>query len=290
MRMQEGVPLALAHEAEIEARLAGLRAGLGRACLSDFAFSNLYLFRAAHSYRYLPGPMPCVAGISYDGARHLLPLFDLAAVPVASLRGLLEGYDCFFPVNREAAARLPADRFSLSASMDDADYLYPADNFRHYRGDVLRKKRQLMQQLLDSAHVEVHPLSPQRMEDALQVHARWLRDKGKADGDADDAACREALRMSAHFGFDSIVFYADGEPAGFLIAQRITPQLAVMRFAKGIDAWKGIYQYMFHWYCMRAPDLQWINFEQDMGLANFRQTKRSYLPCAMVEKVRVGMQ
>lgn len=287
MLMEEGVPLDLAHEAEIEARLAALRGGLGRACLSDFAFSNLYLFRAAHAYRYLPGAMPCVAGISYDGVRHLLPLFDLAHVAVADLHDLLDGYDCFFPVSGDAAARFPADRFSLSASVDDADYLYPADNFRHYRGDVLRKKRQLMQQLLDAARVEVHPLNPRRMEDALQVHARWLRDKDKTAGDADDAACREALRMSAHFRFDSMVFYANGEPAGFLMTQRITPQLAVMRFAKGIDAWKGIYQYMFHWYCVQRPELQWINFEQDMGLANFRQTKRSYLPCAMVEKVRV---
>ncbi|HJV87741.1 MAG TPA: phosphatidylglycerol lysyltransferase domain-containing protein [Noviherbaspirillum sp.] len=287
LAQRAGETLGLEHEAEIDGYLATLRERLGKDCLSDFAFSNLYLFRATHAYRYLPGPYPCVAGTAYDGTRHLLPLFDLASAPFHDMRALLAGHDCFFPIAAETAARLDRNRFILSASGDDADYIYPAENFRSYRGELLRKKRNLMQQLLGSTPVHAHFLTPERMNDALQVLEQWMRDKGKAAGEADALPCREALQLSSHFGFESMIYYVDNAPAGFLIAQRLSASVAVMRFAKGNDAYKGIYQYMFHHYCMHTKDIAWINFEQDLGLANFRQTKRSYQPSAMLAKTRV---
>lgn len=285
---ESGCPLEIALAGEIDAGLAGLREQLGKDCLSDYAFSNLFLFRDAHTYRYLPGPHPCVAGVTYDGIRHLLPLFDLRSVALPVLRKLLAGRDCFYPVAAHVAGALDAERFTLTASPDDGDYLYPADNFRHYRGERLRKKRNLMQQLQDSCEVQAHPLNPARLGDAFAVLARWMADKEKGVGEADEAACRNALQLSAQFGFDSTVYYAHGEPVGFLVAQALSRTVAVMRFAKGVDARKGIYQYMFHHYCRSHPELAWVNFEQDLGLANFRQTKRSYQPCALLDKFRVA--
>jgi hypothetical protein len=285
-----GVALSLAHGADIDGLLAPLRAGLGRDCLSDLAFSNLYLFRHAHAYRYLPGPFPCVAGVTYDGVRHLLPLFDLARAPADAAAALLGDGGCFFPVAAATAARLDA-RLYLSVQCEaDADYLYPAENFRSYRGKLLRKKRSLMAQLLDSTAVQAQQLTPDRLPDALDVLARWMQDKGKTPGEADQLACREALMLAERFCLDGTVYYADGEAVGFLLAQRMADDTAVMRFAKGIDARKGIYQYMFHHYCMQAAGLEWLNFEQDMGLPNFRHTKRSYQPAAMLAKHRVSLR
>ena len=98
-------------------------------------------------------------------------------------------------------------------------------------------------------------------------------------------------QLAQRFGLDGLVCYADEMPVGFLLAQRIAPSVSVMRFAKGIDSHKGIYQYMFHHYCMsRSQDVEWLNFEQDLGLANFRQTKRSYQPSSMLGKYRVHLQ
>lgn len=285
-----GLALSLGHQAEVDALLAPLRADLSKDCLSDLAFSNLYLFRHAHAYRYLPGPYPCVAGVTYDGVRHLLPLFDLARAPAASVPALLEHGDCFFPIAASVAARMDS-RIYLSVQHEaDADYLYPTENFRTYRGQLLRKKRSLMAQLLQSAPVHAQPLTPACLPDALDVLARWMRDRGKTPGEADELACCEALTLADRFCLDGTVYYADGEAIGFLLAQRMVDGAAVMRFAKGVDARKGVYQYMFHHYCMQAADLNWLNFEQDLGLPNFRQTKRSYQPAAMLAKHRVSLR
>jgi len=61
-----------------------------------------------------------------------------------------------------------------------------------------------------------------------------------------------------------------------------------MRFAKGLDAFKGLYQHMFQHYCQAMPQVAWLNFEQDLGLANFRRTKLSYKPAALLSKVWNG--
>lgn len=284
----EGFPLELALYEEIEPHLHAQRSLYGKNTLSEYAFSNLHLFRQTHAYRYLPGPYPCVAGDTYDGARHLLPLFDLRDVDTDILVGMLAGYDCFFPIPAEVISGLDATRLCWNASVDDADYFYPAANFREYRGDVLRKKHNLMQQLLSAYQLEARPLTQVRIADAKTILARWMSDKRKLPGQADDFACEEALCLSQDFGLDSFVYYANEMPAGFLIAQALAPSVAAIRFAKGIDSFKGIYQYMFHHYCLtRRPELEWLNFEQDLGLANFRQTKRSYQPSAMLSKYRV---
>lgn len=286
----EGLPLTPVQCGEIESRLQALRAACGEQVLSDYAFSNLYLFRHAHDYRYIPGALPRITGVTYDGVSHVLPLFDPGQATGEQLAKALNGHDCLFPVAEPLLAHLDASRFRWSDLPADADYFYPAENFRGYRGELLRKKRNLMRQLLASSTIVARPLTEETVADALVVLNTWLHDKDKRAGDADDSACREALQSHRLYGMEGQVYYADGLPAGFLLAQQFTPSVAVMRFAKGSDTHKGIYQYMFHHYCVGKPGLQWLNFEQDLGMANFRQTKRSYQPSAMLRKFRVQLR
>lgn len=286
----EGRPLTLALYDEIDDRLRTLRAVYGEQTPSEYAFANLYLFRQAHAYRYVPGSHPCILGKTYDGTRHVLPLFDPRQATADQLRGMLEGQACLYPVPAAVLAQLDPARFDWTDSPDDADYIYPAANFRLYQGQLLRKKHNLMQQLLAAHRLHSVPLSDATLDDARAVLAAWMGAKGKRPGEADDGACLEALALHRPFGLDGLVYYAAGVPVGFLIAQQLTPALAVMRFAKGCDSHKGIYQYMFHHYCVSRSALAWLNFEQDLGLANFRQTKRSYQPASMLRKFRVRLR
>ena len=286
-----GVPLVLSQRAAIDAALARCVPEQDQHCLSDAAFSNLYLFRRPHAYRFHDGAFPYVSGLTYDGSAHALPLFAPAEAPPAVLQALLRAHGRLYPLSGGQLARLDPVRFAWQAVRDDADYLYPADHFRHYRGTVLGKKRNLMRQLLSAHAVTARPYEPALAGAAMAVQVQWLRDKGKLAGEADDEACAEALRFAAALGLQGVLFEADGEPAGFVLAQRIRPGVYVMRFAKGLDRFKGIYQYMFHHFCSEAaPDAAWINFEQDMGLDNFRRTKLSYQPAALLPKYRVTLR
>lgn len=273
---------------EIDTALRRLREGMAEACLSEFSFTNLYLFRREHDYRYLAGAYPCISGRTYDGARHLLPLFALHEAPPATLCSLLRGHDCFYPLTHAQVARLDPECFAASASRDDADYLYRADSFRHYRGSVLAKKRNLVKQLLASGSVRASRYSQAWQADALAVLQGWMADKGKQPGEADQLASIEALTRADQLGLEGFVYHLDGQPAGFLLAEEVQAGVFIMRFAKGLDAFKGIYQYMFQHFCASFDrPVHWLNFEQDLGLANFRRTKLSYQPAALLSKFRV---
>ena len=161
-----GLPLTLDMQAPIEAALSALRRGSAEQCLSERSFSNLYLFRTAHDHRWLPGAWPCISGRTYDGVRHLMPLFPPADAPLDVLRDLLRGHDCLYPLAERDARQLAPGRFSQAASPDDADYLYRAGQFAGYPGRALAHKRSQVRRLHAAHRLEARPF------DASQAPAR----------------------------------------------------------------------------------------------------------------------
>ncbi len=289
-----GEPLSLDHRGAIESALATLsaaEAGDPAAWIvSELSFANLWLFREAHDYRFIPGAWPGLVGRAYDGLVHRIPLFPLAGVCAEALRAWMGDQRVLYPLSQRQADALSPDHFDITFLRDDADYLYPAQQFRDYAGRALGHKRGLARQFVESNDVTVRRYERSLVHDASQVLASWMRQKGKRAGEADEVACRQALQHAETLGLHGEVHYVDGHGAGFVLADMLRPGLAVMRFAKGVDRYKGIAQHMFSHYAQERPELQWINFEQDLGLANFRRTKLSYRPTAMVPKFRARLR
>lgn len=286
-----GVPLTLSLRGTLAALVEAVAADAGHARLSEHSFANLFLFRRVHGYRFHPHPVPHVTGRTYDGARHLFPLVALDERSLARLAPALADGTCLYPVAAWQLASLDPERFEWTAHPADADYLYPAQNFRDYRGKRLAPKRNLVRQLLRDQAMRAEPWSPALADDCRAILAAWMADRGKAGGEADEVACLAALRHAPRLGLHGFVHYADGDPAGFVLAEPFADGTFVMRFAKGRDRFKGIYPWMFQHFCgPHSRDVRWVNFEQDLGLATFRQTKRSYAPSAQLAKYRVRLR
>lgn len=285
-------PLSPTLRSEIEPRLDALRAPLAERAISDYTFSNLFLFQRAHDYRYLPGDYPCIAGTTYDGTPHLLPLFDITTVAGEILEQLLGTTRCFFPVPAEQVAHLDSARFECHAMRDDADYLFPSEQFVAYEHHELRGKRASLRDLQSSHVITAAAIAPAMVGDALAVLDGWCDDKGFTRLQADGVACEQALS-----GVDEVaplpgfIYYADGAPAGFVLTETLNPGVQAVRFAKGRVSFDGIYPFMFHDLSRRrhaAP--AWFNFEQDLGNPGFRRSKLSYMPCALLDKYRVRLK
>ncbi len=288
-----GEPLALAHREALTPLLAAHPHGPPEQALSDATFANLYLFRAAHRWRWVADPRaPRITGLAYDGTPLVLPLFDLASLAPDAAATLLDVPGAMFgPLSNAQISRLDTAAWALSSVRDEADYLYPAEQFRHYRGRLLQKKRNLTKQLLAQLQglgqtVQAEPYRPALAPQAATVLDAWLIAKSKHPGDADDAPCREALALSDVLGLEGTLYRIGSEPVGVVLAETLSPGVMVMRFAKAVDRHTGVYQHMFQQFCQARPALNWLNFEQDLGQANFRQTKLSYQPTALLAKVR----
>ena len=290
-----GPPLSLAHAGRVAPLLAQGLAGQGEQAIADLSFANLWLFRRAHGYRFCEGDWPVIRGHAYDGQRHVLPLFALADAPGAVLRDLLQPGECFFPIAAAQARSLDPAHFTLASARDDADYLYRAEAFLAYAGAGLHNKRNLLKQCLAAHHLTHAAYTPQLREAALLVLSRWMREKNKQPGEADDLPCQEALMHAPELGLRGFLTWTDGEPAGFVLAEELQPGVCVVRFAKGLARFKGIAQALFQHLASEGGALfgrppQWLNFEQDLGLPNFRRTKLSYQPHALLAKYRVGLK
>ena len=259
--------------------------------LSEYSFCNLYLFRQVHCYRLIKGihnRYHFIAGTTYDGVRHLLPLFELSNCPVNYLNEALVGYDCFYPISRESLDKLDKGVFQHSNNRDDSDYLYPANNFIHYRGPLLRKRRNLMRQFQKAGRTEVAALGPNTEEHAKEVLEKWQLEKNKERSGTDYYACKEALTLYKALDMQGYVHYRDGQVAGFVVGKNIGENICAIQFAKGLKAYNGVYQAMFQDYAQRYEGrYHYYNFEQDLGNINLRKNKMSYQPERLHEKYRV---
>ena len=287
-----GLPLTPRYAMAIEGLLAALRAPLAERALSDGTFCNLHLFREAHAYRYLPGPWPGIAGRTYDGTAIMIPLFDIETAPLEVLRELQGPCTWFYPVAEELLARLDPSIVECHALRDDADYLYTAATFADYEGPGLGSKRQAVARLLAARDITVIPLDRGNLDAALEVLDGWCADKGYGPEAADSPACREALAQLVNGGpLSGLLHVADGVPAGFVVVETLNPGVLAVRFAKGRTQYDGIFAYLFQDLVRRfAPELRWLNFEQDLGKPNFRQTKRSFQPAALLAKHRLRIR
>ena len=278
-----GVALRLDMAELLADRLTALGDGI-----SEYCYSNLYLFRQTHEYTLLEGDYPCVAGRTYDGKRYLMPLFDLTEVPHNDLLKVIGDYDFFFPVSEQTLGGLDTSQYEISHSRNDSDYLYAAENFIHYSGEKLSKKKNLMRQYLRGGKTETRRFSREHFDDARQVLDHWQQDKQKASSDTDYHPCLEALLNFETLGLSGFMHYRDQRPTGFLLGKEVWPGIFAIHFAKGTIQDNGIFQYMFHHLAREMEGVySFYNFEQDLGITNFRKTKQSYVPYKLLRKYRL---
>jgi hypothetical protein len=289
---EDGDELTLALAPRIMPQLERRIRGLAERTPADLTFGNLWLFRHVHRWRWHDGPWPHFSGMTYDGQRAALPLFDIRDAPPPVIRALADRYGALFPLCEREADAARETGFRLISHHDDADYVYPARQFRDYRGRKLRKKANLTAQLVRSHTIQTQPYGLHLRDAASNILDGWMIEKGKAPGDADEAACRVALDLAPELRLTGFLHRADGQPAGFLLAERLQTGVWAIRFAKGLARFKGIAPYMFHHFACSGDSggedvVDWLNFEQDLGLVNFRHTKASYRPAFLLPKWRL---
>ncbi len=288
MRAEDGIELTLDLAPRIEPLLKARISGLAHHTPADSSFANLWLFRRAHRWRFHGGAWPCISGLSYDGRSHALPLFDIRQAPTSVLQEFLSRHGGLYPLCAHEVQEIDNGCFVLESLRDDADYVYPAEQFQHYQGRFLQKKKNLMLQFQTAHAIEIQPYSLDLLGDALSVLNGWLHDKDKAPGEADDAPCRDALTLAPQLGLYGFLARADGVADGFLLAEQLLSGVWIVRFAKGLVRFKGIAQFMFHHFSLQQGGaIDWLNFEQDLGIANFRRTKLSYRPALILQKWRL---
>jgi hypothetical protein len=262
--------------------------------VSEFTFAALYLFRRRYAYQVskvedktfiISGTEPPHGPGGKSGRFFSTP----CAVPGKGvLEELFKTHD--FWKNLSDAVLIPErerlEEWGIEINEDrgNFDYLYLRTDLAALAGKKYHKKRNLVNQFLSAyPDHEEKPLTAKCVPDALEVLERWREDKG-ADGDY--AAAREALELSGELQMRGAVYYINGKPAGWCLGEAVAGgTMFAIHFEKGIDEYKGIYQFINQSFAASLPgSFTWINREQDLGDEGLRQAKMTYRPSAFVRK------
>jgi hypothetical protein len=262
-----------------------------KCALSEYTFANLYLFRRDHDYDVIIDKDIFIRGRSYDGHTYLMPITDVRGVDTAYLREVMQHAEFLFPLPEEWLGAFDAADFEVSFKEGDADYIYTVEKMSTYKGRHLHKKRNLLKQFLEAHSHEAKPLTNDQLDEARFILRDWLATSGSTPDGTDYAPCLEALDRYEELVLCGGIYYADNEPAGFVLGEELNEQSFVLHFAKARTKFKGIYQYLFNNFAkVLPPKYTHLNLEQDLEKENLRVFKSSYVPDALLRKARVRLR
>ncbi len=278
--------LGLQHKDTLRPLLSNAKAGL-----SEYTFANLYLFRANHDYEVVSDKYLFIRGRSYDGKTYLMPTRDVRTMDRDGYADLLKTVDFLFPIPEEWLSAFPPSVFDATFRDGDRDYVYTVEKMSTYKGRNLHKKRNLLAQFLKLYSHEAMPLTNNRLDQARFILEDWQASSNMNIADTDYAACREALDRYDELVLCGGIYYADNEPAGFVLGEEVNDETFVLHFAKARVRFKGIYQFMFNNFAkILPPKYKYLNLEQDLDKENLRVFKSSYVPDLMLRKARVSLK
>jgi hypothetical protein len=264
-----------------------------RTALSEYTFANLYLFRKNHEYEVLfsNNDEIFIKGRSYDGRTFLMPTTDIRTINSAFLKERMQSVDFLFPLPEEWLSPFQTPEFEITYAEGDADYVYTVEKMSTYAGRNLHKKRNLLKQFLELYPHDAKPLTNDRLDEARFVLKDWMSTSELNPGDTDYGPCLEALDRYEELIICGGIYYANNEPAGFVLGEELNEETFVLHFAKARTTFKGIYQYMFNNFAkILPPKYKYLNLEQDLDKENLRIFKSSYVPDAMIKKARVKLK
>jgi hypothetical protein len=277
----EFVPLTLELREEMHPRLNLTSDGV-----SEYTFSNLYLFRRRYNYRVsrVPEKTLIISGQRDDKHFFMTP----CAVPGRGiLDELFDTHDYWKGLSDSVLdpARVHLEQWGIEVTedRDNFDYLYLRTDLAELSGKQYHKKRNLVNAFINSYKYEERPLTSDMVSQAMDVLERWRVDKGF---DGDYVAAKEALELFPQLEMKGAMYYVDGVPAGWCLGESLAKgKMFAVHFEKGIDEYKGIYQFINQAFAASLPKhYTHINREQDLGDEGLRQAKMTYRPSGFVRK------
>ncbi len=260
--------------------------------ISEFTFLSLLLHQKKYSYEIsdLGDNMFALSGKDAQGAFFCV----FGGCPCkASVTRLLEMFGRWKHISQDVYdscsnifSELQCEPFD---DRNNADYLYLREKLASLAGKSLHKKRNLANNFENTYTCTIKPLDISTAADAGDVLDEWQ--KTRPEGlPTDYEQCFSALSILAfteqQHGW---IVYADSKPVAWALGEYIAKgKMFVVHFEKGLDNYKGVYQYVNRATAQSLPDsVVYINREQDLGDEGLRQAKMTYRPIGFVTKYQL---
>lgn len=182
------------------------------------------------------------------------------------------------------------DRFCIRPERDWAEYLYKSRKLVELEGSDLAGKRRSIRLFYRDlpGKAEVLPLTPEIVGEVEAFHERWLVENQLTH---DAAALERELRSvrlllgnQEELGITGFVVTVDGMIRGYCFGAPLSHEVYDAIIMKGDRNIRHIYAFMYQELGKLGSCCEYINFEEDLGIAGLRECKLSYRPDRMLYK------
>ena len=266
---------------------------------SEYTFTNMFMWQESYNIRYaIIGGMLCI--FAQHGSSAETVNFPLGEGDLKSVVETLIDY--FNDLGQKPLIRLYRqedidrlneafpDKFIFTEDRASFDYVYKIADLIELSGkDYHAKKNHINRFLAKYPNYESIEITPENLHLCYDMFERWCEAK------ADSVAGIDEQRLAVEKLFDNYTrlsvkgfgIIVDGKLIAFSIGEVLNKDksFAVIHLEHADTDYQGSFplinqQFLVH----QWSNFEYVNREEDMGLAGLRRAKKSYRPCLMVKK------
>jgi hypothetical protein len=282
-------PLELSDRAGFEKRLSEHPV---RAC--ELAFTNLYIWKDFDNPRITTiGENICVLLEPPNESKYFLePLGDYRLDE--TVETCLDETGRISRASREFISRIRRDKFEVKMMRDQHDYIYRVEELAELSGRRYDGKRNHINAFRKRCpDYKIIDLDGSFKSESIDIYDRWSRSK---DGSFESELAVECQRKALENAFDAYRdldilgsgIVVEGELKAFMLASRQCHNTVCTPLSYHTNEIQGL-SHTLLWETCRGlfSGFEYVNMEQDLGIAGLRKYKKSYYPYRMEEKFDV---
>ncbi len=287
-------PIALEHKPLLDPYLTPK----GEHPLSDFSFTNLFIWRFAREISYCVIDEFLLLKTCYPKSEpYFFYPFELSARSAEERRGVLEILLSHYPkatfksLSKDQAQELEEffpKRFHISPNRDRFDYVYSIPELIALSGRKYHKKKNHLNKFFQTYPDFVFELiTPSNALEVEQTYQKWYEQNPNKDEalESEKKGIFSCLQNLSSLSIIGGLIRVDGEIVAFSLGEAIDQSNVVMHIEKANTSILGIYQAINQQFLANAfSSHQWVNREEDLGIEGLRKAKLSYQPHFLLEK------
>jgi len=187
--------------------------------------------------------------------------------------------------------------FAITEDRDNDDYVYHVPTLATLSGGDYKKKRNKVHAFTDfmgdAVHTEVlTQLDTTQVRELQNVFQQWMlgNNKTEAESSSERIALDNLLANKPHEDLRFTIVRIHGEVCAFSIHEISVHSYAICHFEKALPVHPGLYSYIIQQATrdLEAQGVQWVNWQQDLGMPGLRKAKMSYRPAKFLKKYTIA--
>lgn len=178
------------------------------------------------------------------------------------------------------------ERFDFSPDPSGFDYIYSTQELADLKGRKWEKKRNHLSRFRRTYSYTFNEVTASNLQECVAISEEWCKTAqgGKSVG-MEYCALIKAAENYESLGLQGGLIRVDGKAVAFTIGERLNSSTFLLHFEKALPEYDGVYAVINQEFADRhLRNYQYVNREEDMGIAGLRKAKLSYHPVFLVEK------